>query len=357
LVIRFATRTIVFLTFAPFFVSCGSQTAKSPSGVQGSETVKQAFAMPSVTSNRPNTAFSEARFDFGEVLSGVMVEHEFALRNEGSAPVVIEKVSMTPPLLVTQMPHAVPPGGEGKIHFKLDTTSLEGKFDGAILFSLNDPALPQSGLAFSGFVIPPIELSPRPAFFVAGQRGQLGQAIIEIVNHESSPLRLEKIEHPMERFTTKLETLKPGQRYRLTLALKPDGAAGRASDIILIRTSSKRMPVLKVGANTYLYERVHTFPDVVDFGTWSDSDANRTPMVLMIHQEGGTDFKVQLSTDVPGLSLKSERGPKGDRYQVELNLVSEKNRAGPITGSIFIDTNDREFQRVVVPVRAQIVDR
>jgi hypothetical protein len=42
---------------------------------------------------------------------------------------------------------------------------------------------------------------------------------------------------------------------------------------------------------------------------------------------------------------------------VELNLVSEKNRAGPITGSIFIDTNDREFQRVVVPVRAQIVDR
>jgi hypothetical protein len=77
----------------------------------------------------------------------------------------------------------------------------------------------------------------------------------------------------------------------------------------------------------------------------------------MIHQEGGTDFKVQLSTDVPGLSLKSERGPKGDRYQVELNLVAEKNRVGPIKGSIFIDTNDHEFPRVVVPVSGQIVER
>ncbi len=111
-----------------------------------------------------------------------------------------------------------------------------------------------------------IELSPQPAFFVAGQRGRSNRAGIEIVNHEPVPLRIEKIEHPVERFTTQLETMKPGQRYRLTLALKPDGPGGRAADTILMRTSSKRMPVLKVAANTYLYERVHAFPDVVDFG-------------------------------------------------------------------------------------------
>jgi len=55
--------------------------------------------------------------------------------------------------------------------------------------------------------------------------------------------------------------------------------------------------------------------------------------------------------------LKSERGPKGDRYQVELSLDPEKNRAGPITGSIFISTNDHAFPRVVVPVSGQIVGR
>jgi hypothetical protein len=356
-VISLAAKRIVFLAFSPLLVSCGSESAISPSAARDSKAAKEALRSPSVTSGTPGAAFSEARFDFGKVLSGVMVEHEFVLRNQGSVPVVIEKVSMTTPLLVTQMPHAVAPGAEGKIHFKLDTANLEGKFEGAILFSLNDPAQPETRLAFSGLVIPAIEFSPKPAFFVAGRRGQGNRAVIEIVNHELAPLRIEKIEHATERFTTKLETLKPGQRYRLTLALKPDGPTGRASETILIRTSSKQMPVLNVGANTYLYERVHAFPDAVDFGTLHAGDRDPASVVLMIHQEGGTDFKVQLSTDVPGLRLKAERGPKGDRYQVELNLVSEKVRVGSLKGSIFIDTNDHEFPRVVVPVSGQIVER
>jgi len=87
---------------------------------------------------------------------------------------------------------------------------------------------------------------------------------------------------------------------------------------------------------------------------WADSVLRR---VGASSRDAGWVFYPDHLCYRPGLSLKSERGPKGDRYQVELNLVSEKNRAGPITGSIFIDTNDREFQRVVVPVRAQIVDR
>jgi hypothetical protein len=270
---------------------------------------------------------------------------------------MIEKVSMTTPLLVTEMPRTVAPNAEGRIHFKLDTANLGGKFEGTILVSLNDPALPEARLSFSGYIVPAIELSPQPAFFVAGQRGQSKTAAIEIVNHESEPLRIEKIEHPVERFTTQLETMKPGQRYRLTLALKPDGHGGRSVDAILIRTSSKRMPVLKVAANTYLYERVHTFPEVVDFGKLPAGDAGRATVILMIHQEGGTDFKVNLSTDIPGLSLKPERGPKGDRYQVEISLTSEKIPVGSIKGSILINSNDTQFPTVSVPVYAQIVER
>jgi len=57
-----------------------------------------------------------------------------------------------------------------------------------------------------------------------------------------------------------------------------------------------------------------------------------------------------------GRQLKST-GPKGDRYQVEITLVSEKVHVGPMKGSIVIDTNDSEFPRVIVPVRGQIVER
>jgi hypothetical protein len=329
----------------------------APSGTQDSGTAKQAVVSSGAVSTSPNAVFPDARFAFGKVIAGAVVEHDFVFKNQGSVPMLIQKVSMPTPLLATQMPHEVAPGAEGRIHFKLDTASLDGEFEGVILVFLNDTALRQADLTFSGHIIPAIEVSPRPAFFVAGERGRGNRAGIEIVNHESQPLTIEKIEHATERFTTQLETLKRGERYRLTLALKPNGPAGRTSDTILIRTSSKRSPVLKVAANTYLYERVHTFPDVVDFGTWHVGDPGHAAEILMIHQEGGTDFKTQLSTDIPGLSLKSERGRKGDRYQAEVSLALDKIPAGRIKGSIFIDSNDREFPRVVVPVSGQIVKR
>ena len=352
-----AIKAFVLFALFPLTAFCALQNAETRTARDDFITNRHGFASLVEASEEPKAVFPEVRFNFGEVLSGTVVEHDFALSNAGSAPMLIEKVSMTTPLLVTQMPHEVAPGAEGKIHFKLDTANLEGEFEGTILVSLNDPAMPQARLSFSGRVIPPIELSPQPAFFVAGQRGQGNRADIEIVNHESEPLRIEKIEHPDERFTTQLETLDPGQRYRLTLALKPDAPAGRAAGTILISTSSRRMPVVEVGANTYLYERVHTFPDVVDFGTLHAGDAGRTAVVLMVHQEGGTDFRVRLSSDVPGLSFKPERGPKGDRYEVEITLISEKITAGAIKGSIIIDTNDSEFPRVIVPVSGQIVER
>jgi len=359
-VISGIARRIALLALCTFLVSCRSSHTTSHADAKDRESVKQGFESASAALNDiPNgstTVFSEARFDFGEVLSGAIVEHDFALCNRGAASKVIEKVSMTPPLLVTKMPHAVASGAEGQIHFKLDTTDLEGKFEGTILVFLNDPAQPEVHLAFSGHVVPPIELSPRPAFFVAGQRGKGNQADIEIVNHESEPLRVEEVKHQTDRFTTHLEIVTPGQHYRLTLALKPGGPGGRAADTILVKTSSKKMPVLKVGANTFLYERVHTFPDAVEFGRLRAGDAGQAAVTMMIHQEGGTDFKARLSTDIPGVGLKAERGPERNSYQVEITLVPERIRVGTINGSIFIDTNDREFPRISVPVNGQIVE-
>jgi hypothetical protein len=77
----------------------------------------------------------------------------------------------------------------------------------------------------------------------------------------------------------------------------------------------------------------------------------------MVYREGGSNFHARLSTDVAGLNLKWEQGPKGDRYQTTITLIPEKIRIGPIKGSIFIDTNDPEFPKVVVPVYGRIVER
>jgi len=312
----------------------------------------------------PTAIFSETRFQFDKAVRGSVVEHDFVLKNTGSAPLRIEKVNMTSPLLVTRMPGEISPGAQDTIHFKLDTASLAGSFQGEILVFLNDPALPEVALSFEGQVVPTVELSPMPAFFVSAERGQANQSSIEIINHEPEPLRIVKVEHPTNRFATTMETLDSGQRYRLTLVLKPDGPAGRSADTIFVKTSSKALPVLEIAANTYLHERVYTFPEAIDLGAIPIGVIRRNPKVLeqiaqplMIYQVNGSDFTVELSTDVPACNLRSQRGPQGDRYQAMVSLIGDDVKVGRIRGSIFIKTNDPQFPRLVVPVSGWILER
>jgi len=312
----------------------------------------------------PKGVFPDPGFDFGRAMDGTVVEHDFLLRNEGSAALKIVKAGMTSPLLVTRMPRELAPGGEGMIHFKLDTTALSGPFKGHITVFLNDPSLPEADLSFEGVVIPPVEVSPLPAFFVSGLRGKEASASIEIINHEQEPLRILKVEHANERFATKLETIETGQRYRLTLNLKPDGPGGRKSEPITVTTSSRAQPTFEISANTFLHERIYSFPDSVDLGAIPMSQIRKNPGILdtliqtlMVYQDGGSDFRATLRTDLPMLTLKWERGPQGDRYQATISLDPDKVKPGSFNGSLLIDTNDPAFPKLTVRISSQVLDQ
>jgi hypothetical protein len=321
-----------------------------------------AVSPPIVAADSPQAVFSETTFKFERVLAGAVVEHDFALKNAGGTPLRILGVQMTSPLIVTSMPASVAPGSEARIRIRLDTSGLRGHFPGAIQVSLDDPSFPDVDLGFEGDVVPSVEVSPAPAFFLAGRRGEHRQASVEIINHEPEPLRVDELHHSNDTFSTKLQTVEDGRRYRLTLFLKPDGPGGRHSEPIVLTTSSRSQPELTIVANTLLRERVYTFPDAVDLGTIRLSDIDRAPQLLprlaqtlMVYQFGGTDFNVSLRTDLPQLAFRSERGPQGDRYQNTLTLIQHKLMPGVIRGSIFVETNDKEFPLLVVPVSGDII--
>jgi hypothetical protein len=310
----------------------------------------------------PTAVFPKTRFAFGKVMKGAAIEHEFVLRNEGAAALRILGVRTTAPLLLGRMPARIEPNTEVRLRVQLDTSKLNGPFEGQILISLNDPALPEGRLVFEGWVVPPIELLPRPVLFLAARRGESKHAAIEIINHKPEPLRIESVEHPKERFTTKLDTVEEGRHYRLSLTLNPDGPGGKNAETIVLKTSSLTTPIVRIPANTILRERVYAFPDEVDLGALRLADIKaqpdlleRTAQTLMVYQWGGSDFRVHLRTDLPLLDLKWDRGPKGDRYQATIKLIPEKLQAGPIKGNISIETNDPEFPSLAVPVTGSIL--
>ena len=122
------------------------------------------------------------------------------------------------------------------------------------------------------------------------------------------------------------------------------------------------MPTLGLVVNSYLRERVYTFPEAVDLGTlqWADVERSpdlldRTAQTLMVYQVGGHDLAASFGSDIPGLAIAAARGPRGDRWQAVLKLDRAAVVPGVIRGALRIDTNDPDFPRLVIPVRGEIV--
>lgn len=316
--------------------------------------------LPQAEAAVPKAVVIESEFHFGRVVRGTVVRHEFVVENRGSAPLVITRIALTAPLVADRLPR-IEPGKRGSIPVRLDSSAVNGPFQGELILFTNDPATPQARASFVGEVFDAVELSPLPAFFVATTRSTPKEQSIDIINHEPQPLRIVGIEHSAE-FATKLHTIEDGRRYRLTLLMPGTGPGGKHTERIVVRTSSLSRPVIYVPANTWLRERVYTFPDDVDFGAVAFQKVQENPellgrltQTLMVYQTGGKTFDIKAHTDMPEVAIAAERGPQGDRWQLTLRL-RKGVRPGAIKGSILIETSDPEFKTLTVPVRCVLFE-
>ena len=66
--------------------------------------------------------FKEKTFDFGKVMDGEIVEHDYHFTNTGDEPLILKKVKASCGCTVPTWPRKpIPPGGKGVIHAKFDT--------------------------------------------------------------------------------------------------------------------------------------------------------------------------------------------------------------------------------------------
>ena len=300
-------------------------------------------------------------FDFGTIGLEEDWQHTFQFTNNGSTALEVRDVNLTPPLVVTQMPARVLPGQRASVTVRMETPRDRGDFEGAVAVNFKGEAPKPVVFRVTGKIVRPIEFDPMPIFFLSTLRGQEKTASIEIVNHEADPFEILRAEYNSPRFTVETETLEPGRRYRLSLTMKGDGPAGRMADTITVVTSSRSHPFLEVRANTNLNERVHAFPDSIDFGTISTSSLKARTQApeelavsVMVYEDGGRDFRIAAETDVPFLRVSTSQANLKDRFEIRLILVPEKLRSGSVAGSVVIYTNDPEFQRLTIPVQAAI---
>jgi hypothetical protein len=317
---------------------------------------------PDAIAGPPPINVLDPDFDFGRVLTGTLVEHQFVLTNDGASPAIVDEIRLTPPLTLVAAPASVAAGAQAIVRVRLDSSRIRGLFEGHIVLSIAGSDNAAIGLTFAGTVYQTVETFPQSAFFVITERGQTQEQSIELVNHEPEPLAITSVDHPRDRFTTRLEAIEAGKRYRLTLRLDGKGATGRSTDPIVVTTSSRSTPVVRISANTFVRERVYTFPDSVDLGGFPLAAVDADPTLLdtlaqtlMVYRKGTSAFEVRLTSDLDELDIRSERGPLGDRWQATITVKRALLKPGPLKGTIRIETNDPEFPVLNIPVAGLVL--
>ncbi len=105
------------------------------------------------TGKRSSIVFEELRYDFGEILHGDKVQHDFVFTNQGEKDLEIKNVRVSCGCTKPSYPFlAIPPGGEGKIGVTYNSVGKKGYQRPTIRVFTNDPDQPEVVLRLTGRV-------------------------------------------------------------------------------------------------------------------------------------------------------------------------------------------------------------
>jgi hypothetical protein len=142
------------------------------------------------TAKRPLMFIPEIQFEFQPVLDGTQISHDFFFKNLGAGVLNIRDVITNCACAKAEYPKEIPPGGEGKITIKCDTTGYGGtSFDRDILVSTNDPQKSVFHIYYYGKIEEFATVDPK-VLVLRGTAGQPIQSTVTITPRKEYPFDL-----------------------------------------------------------------------------------------------------------------------------------------------------------------------
>ena len=105
-------------------------------------------------------AIESTKFDFGDVVNGVIVSRDLTVRNTGESDLVVGSVVTTCGCTsATLEPMTIPAGSEAALHISFDSGAhgphLTGEVMRRVIISSNDPDTPEATVDFVANILAP----------------------------------------------------------------------------------------------------------------------------------------------------------------------------------------------------------
>ena len=181
--------------------------------------------------------------DFGTILEGKVITHDFIVENKGDETLLIPNVRSTCACAVADYSEKILPGEKGKVTIEFDSKGSGGQtVDYKVRGDSNDPDHEYFDLTIKGHVDPILIIEPDKVV-LKGNEGENIETEIYITHDKRHPLKVISAASIKGNVSVKLEETEGAEqrKYKLKVtSLKKE--KGKYSDYIHLKTDSNIFP-------------------------------------------------------------------------------------------------------------------
>ncbi|NTU51659.1 MAG: DUF1573 domain-containing protein [Candidatus Aminicenantes bacterium] len=223
-----------------------------------------ALAAPA-QAKKPRAVFKAMSHDFGKVKQGDVVSHEFTFRNEGDAPLVVERIETTcgcTAALVSEK--SIGPYKEGKIKATFDTRGYSGRMTRFLYVVSNDAVNPRGELSLSVDIeVPPsarIDIDRYNLDMGLVLEGESPAAKIVVKSAGERELKVEVAHESVKFFSggkplASAFSLPVGESREIEIRFPPQARPGVQRDYILVKSNDPVRTTLSIYVSRYVITR------------------------------------------------------------------------------------------------------
>ncbi|MBN1907831.1 MAG: DUF1573 domain-containing protein [Deltaproteobacteria bacterium] len=199
--------------------------------------------VPGTTFSAPAGFVDEKLFNFGTILEGTDVPHNFIIENRGDSTLRVLKVKSNCACAVASFTEEVAPGSKGTISVIFDSRGSGGQdVEHKIRVETDDPDKGEIDLAIAGHVDPILIIRP-DVVILSGREGEDLKAEVLITHDIRHPLRVISAESKRGNISVKLTEEKDSDQNKYMVkvtSLKKE--KGKFGDYISLKTDSNVYP-------------------------------------------------------------------------------------------------------------------
>ena len=254
---------------------------------------------------------------------------------------------------------AIPPGQEGKITLKANTTKRKGKFSKSAKVYSNDPENPQKTITLKCTIKEYISVTPHNRIQLFGYEGDKLKEMATITSFEKQPLEITDITSTVDdKIKYKLKTKKKGKLYALEVKNRST-QQGTFNGKIVLKTSSQKKPHIIFDVNGRLKQKVSVQPRTLYFGSIDISkdsfNVKKLTKKMKLKDARGNGFTIKkIKPSSKWIKIEEKVQKENNQYTINVTLDKDKLPKGKIHEKINIYTSYKG-KPLVVDVKGNVI--